>query len=194
MNIGYVEIEAFIRSKAAWLQAQQYKMQLKAPHIIPEYRDGERHLFMGKEYSLRIKAGRFSLVYAEGNELYITKRSRSQVKSILLEWYRREAEKYFPERTLLLAKKYGFPDIKKITVRRMKARWGSCSSDAEIKYNIHLIKLSPKIIDSVILHELCHLIHHNHSRDFYHLLTHVNPEWREDKKSLQEASVQALLC
>ena len=108
----------------------------------------------------------------------------SSIKNILNHWYKTQALDYLTNRTLLLAEKYSFPKIRSIKVRNMKARWGSCSSRSEITYNTHLIKTSNQSIDYVIIHELCHLIHQNHSARFYQLQTEINPNWKAQKQIL----------
>jgi len=66
-----------------------------------------------------------------------------------------------------------------VNVRKMKRRWGSCNSNGTILLNRELIKKDPALIDYVIIHELCHLVHHNHSGEYYALLESILPEFRE---------------
>ncbi len=73
---------------------------------------------------------------------------------------------------MLLAKKWGFR-YNKVSVRKAKTRWGSCSTNGNISLNIHLIRLPKILIDYVILHELCHTIEHNHSEKFWVLMDRV---------------------
>jgi predicted metal-dependent hydrolase len=71
-------------------------------------------------------------------------------------------------------------------IRSMKRRWGSCSSKGKITLSTELIKVPERWTEYVILHELCHLIHHNHGQKYYELLSEVCPEWkniREEMKS-----------
>ena len=69
----------------------------------------------------------------------------------------------------------------------MKRRWGSCTKDGAILLNLLLIQASPRCIEYVITHELCHLIHHNHNAGFFRLLDRVMPDWRERKRKLEMA-------
>jgi len=70
----------------------------------------------------------------------------------------------------------------------MKRRWGSCTKDGTILLNLLLIQASPRCIEYVITHELCHLIHHGHDASFYRLLGRALPDWRERKTRLESAS------
>jgi predicted metal-dependent hydrolase len=72
-----------------------------------------------------------------------------------------------------------------ISLRYSKKRWGSCTPDGTITLNLHLIK-APKIcIQYVIIHELCHLIHHQHDSRFYKLLNSKMPNWKRWKEKLE---------
>jgi predicted metal-dependent hydrolase len=68
----------------------------------------------------------------------------------------------------------------------MRARWGSCNTKGLITLNQKLIHLDPKLIDYVIMHELCHLVEHNHSKRFYSLLAVMMPDWNDRRQRLNE--------
>lgn len=73
-----------------------------------------------------------------------------------------------------------------ITIRDQKSRWGSCSSRGTLSFNYRLVFAPPKVLDYVVVHELCHLTHMNHSKDFWNLVGQVMPEYKEYKKWLRE--------
>ena len=73
-----------------------------------------------------------------------------------------------------------------ITVRDQKSRWGSCSSRGTLSFNYRLIFAPSVILDYVVVHELCHLTHMNHSKDFWDMVASVMPEYREYRKWLRE--------
>lgn len=73
-----------------------------------------------------------------------------------------------------------------ITVRDQKTRWGSCSSRGTLSFNYRLIFAPPEILDYVVVHELCHLTHMNHSRDFWNMVGSVMPEYKIYRKWLRE--------
>lgn len=74
----------------------------------------------------------------------------------------------------------------RITVRDQKTRWGSCSSSGTLSFNYRLIFAPDIILDYVVVHELCHLTHMNHSRDFWDMVGSILPDYREYRKWLRE--------
>lgn len=90
---------------------------------------------------------------------------RKQLEKVL----RIEATKFLPERVGELADIHGFK-YKKVSLRNQKTRWGSCSFHNHISLNIQLMRLPLRVIDYVIIHELCHTVHKNHSTQFWKLV------------------------
>lgn len=82
---------------------------------------------------------------------------------------RRKAREYLPGRTALLAAEHGF-SYRLVSIRASRTRWGSCSAANNINLSIYLMQLPPRLIDYVILHELVHTRHKNHSAAFWELL------------------------
>ncbi|MFI3289634.1 MAG: YgjP-like metallopeptidase domain-containing protein [Rikenellaceae bacterium] len=80
-----------------------------------------------------------------------------------------KAMSYLPDRTAALAKQFGFK-YGCVSIRATRSKWGSCSGDNRISLTIFLMKLPRELIDFVIIHELCHTIHHNHSKEFHELV------------------------
>lgn len=182
-------INDFIMSKFRWIKSHEEKLKLQKPHKILHYENGEKHDFMGNQCILNIISAKASEVFLKEDELMVFHRKNSSVENILNNWYKTQALEYLTNRSLMLAEKFNFPKIKSIKVRNMKARWGSCNSRFEITYNTHLIKTSIQSIDYVIIHELCHLIHPNHSSRFYQLQSEINPNWKAQKQILNEFEI-----
>ena len=100
------------------------------------------------------------------------------IKSYLNEWYRIRAKVIFEARLQHILEQAlwveNYPDIRLMT---MRTQWGNCSPSGLLTLNPHLVKAPTICIDYVILHELCHLVEHNHSERFYQLLNQVMPDW-----------------
>lgn len=76
--------------------------------------------------------------------------------------------------------------VKKVSIRKMRSRWGSCSNDGNISINLLLGHLPDDLLEYVIVHELCHLVHHNHSRAFWLLVKAYLPDFKARKMSLRK--------
>lgn len=185
-------VESFILSKYNWFQKRQVEYQKQTPYIKFLFEEGEKHLYLGETFSLRLVTSNRSYVEKNNDQLVIYHRKNSSIKNILNKWYKQQALEYFTRRTAIFVNSYNLPQVKTIKVRNMKARWGSCSNRAEITYNIHLIKATLESIDYVIIHELCHLIHANHGAGFYKLQTKLNPYWKQQKQSINQQGIAIL--
>lgn len=101
---------------------------------------------------------------------------------------KRRAQKIIKERVSYLGRLYGF-EFKKISIRSQRTRWGSCSQAGNLNFNYKLIYLPDKIIDYVIVHELCHLDEFNHSRRFWFLVSEIIPDYRILRRELKEITL-----
>lgn len=86
-----------------------------------------------------------------------------------IEQMRREAKEWLPGRVAFWAEKFGFR-YGRVTIRASRSKWGSCSGENNISLSLYLMTLPPHLRDYVIIHELCHTVHHNHSKSFHSLV------------------------
>ncbi len=105
-------------------------------------------------------------------------------KEIYNKWLKQKAENYIPARVKYLSKKIGIKP-KRVNVKEQKTRWGSCSSLGNIALNYKLMRFNKKVIDYVIIHELCHLREMNHSKKFWDLVFSFMPDYQIYKKKLK---------
>lgn len=161
-------------------------------HLEPlRYVNGEKHLYLGKRFPLRIRpvSGNKTTVTLNADEICVEASLINErgIEAALQLWYRRQALTVFSERLQFVSQKAAWARHQPIPLklRKMKRTWGNCSADGVIKLNTQLIKAPVPIIDSVIAHELCHLQEMNHGKAFYALLEDLNPGWRQDRKELR---------
>lgn len=95
------------------------------------------------------------------------------------------AKEYMSQRVDIFARKMGL-EFNELKFRRMKRRWGSCSSKQSITLNLYLYNTSKKLIDYVIVHELAHLVHMNHSKEFHNIVEYYMSEAKDLEKELQK--------
>ena len=182
-----------VRRRAAWVQRQQRFFSQFMPRT-PErrYLAGETHLYLGRQYRLKVVPhGRPGVKMIRGFIIVHTREpEKPEVTRRLVEgWYRRQARAKFAER--LEASLARFPDPaafrpKGLIVRRMEKRWGSLSPSGRLLLNRRLIEAPVDTIDYVIAHELCHMAEPHHGAAFYRLLDRVMPDWAGRKGRLEE--------
>ena len=182
-------IERFVSSRSEWVlkHLENFSSHTRLNGYLV---NGEKILFRGKEYILRLEVSDKVEVVKSDNEISVklpVGKDQAFAERVLKKWYYVEAARALTTRTreiLTRFDKYGFsPSM--ITIRTMKRRWGSCSSKGRITLNSELIKIDEIYTDYVILHELCHLKQHNHSAEYYRLLSEVFPEWKTVRKNLR---------
>lgn len=124
-----------------------------------------------KNISVRISKGKINVIYPTTVELD-SKEIQIGIRKGIERALKSEAKQYLPDKVKLLAQKFKF-NFNKLTLKNIKSRWGSCSRNNNINLSIHLMRLPDHLIDYVILHELVHTVHHNHSKRFWNLLDKV---------------------
>lgn len=180
------DIEPFLIKHSRWLFNRLDSKNDSA--VLPKrFSDGGLHYFLGKQYPIKVKSAARNSVVFQDDVVVISAKSSDIVESLLDRWYLEQAKRVFQEIAEPLIKQMGKYNVapKSFTIRKMKTRWGSCSRKGSISLNLHLVKLPEQCIKEVILHELCHLVHFNHSNDFYALMTAEMPDWKIWKKELR---------
>lgn len=95
-----------------------------------------------------------------------------------------EAERLLPQRLETLSKQHGI-NYASCTTKKLKSRWGACDNRSNLSFNIYLMQLDWSLIDYVICHELAHTIHHNHQEEFWRLVAHMLPDFKERRTVLK---------
>ena len=192
METPLEQIRKHVHRRAPWIYKQQRYFSSFGIHT-PErkYVSGESHLYLGRQYMLRVVDSERNEVHYKGNILEVECRRRKDVRSLLMAWYRKRAEKKFEEYAGPLIARFNRYQVKPsaIKLKEMATRWGSCTATGQILLNPRLV-CAPRIcIEYVIIHELCHLVHRNHTKDFYKLLTQEMPDWKKWKMRLEKLMI-----
>ncbi len=186
-----VAIETKLRKRARWIVRQQdYFKQFNPRTPLRHYISGETHLYLGKQYQLKVSVGDANKVRLKNGVFEVTcwqKIAPHMTKRLMERWYAEKAAEQFEqslERCWPKFKRYGLHKPS-LVIQRMEKRWGSLSETGTLTLNLSLVKASKECIDYVMIHELCHLKHHDHSADFYRLLAALLPEWQNLKQKLE---------
>ena len=188
MEAPLEQIRKHVHRRAPWIYKQQRYFSSFGIHT-PErkYVSGESHLYLGRQYMLRVVDSERNEVHYKGNILEVECRRRKDVRSLLMAWYRKRAEIKFKEYADPLIARFSRHQVKPsgLKLKEMETRWGSCSSSGQIFLNPRLIGAPRICIEYVITHELCHLVYRNHTKAFYGLLTQEMPDWKKWKIKLE---------
>lgn len=184
------EIKQAIGRRAHWLSGQIERVKQQNAHVLPrEYVSGESHLYLGRRYLLKVRRNSRDTpgVKLRCGQLQVTSSQidPETVRSLLWQWYRSHAIELFDNRLDNLCQALRWVEqTPKWKLLKMRKQWGSCSPKGILSLNPHLIKAPTDCIDYVLLHELCHLKHHNHGSAFYRLLRGHMPNWEAIKYRL----------
>jgi predicted metal-dependent hydrolase len=184
-------IEQRLLRRAGWvLQQRRYFEQFHPRTPERRYVSGETHLYLGRQYRLKIEGGDENSVRLKGGYFWVTitgGAAPERVRSLLVEWYREHAENKLADRFEAIVARYSriVPGTPSLAIRPMQRRWGSFSGRGRITLNVDLIRAPLPCIDYVIVHELAHSRHPNHSRAFFDLLSLMMPDWEKRKLALE---------
>lgn len=178
-------IDAFVASKSAWIEkaiARQQQREKQAQRY--RFVEGEKFYYLGKQYPLRIvPAQKPALVFDLAFSL--AQKSLPRARQLFTTWYRQQARLYLGQRVQRLSDLHGYR-FRSIRITSARTRWGSCSTRGSLNFSWRIIMLPSEMIDYIILHELAHTIHHNHSPRFWQQVEKTVPDYLVKRKWLRE--------
>lgn len=182
------KIEDYLHKKTSWMIKHLDHFKQHPPEKEKHYVDGELHDLLGKSYKLRLKTGS-PKIYIQEDELIVQMKNiqdKDALATRLMRWYRNEAIQTLTPRYEQIYHDLQYLDLPEthLQFRKMKRRWGSCSSKGSITLNTELVKKDLPLIDYVIVHEICHLKIPAHNKAFYSLVASILPDWKKRKKLL----------
>ena len=186
-------IRELVTKRTPWIMTK-LKEASERPAVKPkEYVSGETFPYLGRNYRLKVVAGNELSIKLRGGYLQVTvrktdRRPQETIRSMLVTWYQEHAKKSLVEKTERFAKVTGV-EPRSVTVKDYKSRWGSCSTNGDIAYNWRIILAPHRIVDYVVVHELCHMLEHNHSSRYWKLVEKYVPDYRERRNWLKNHSL-----
>lgn len=188
LKCSWSEIEQFLGQQASWVRATALQLQVDPSVPLLEYTNGAKHSFLGHHIPLVLLRGRRAYTAIDGGSIVIccTKPDKEHlVRKHLYAWYRREAEHSLPPRILQINMSFGDSvKVPRLVVEKMSASWGRCDGRSKIRINSLIMRESLEAIDFVLTHELCHLRHFRHDKNFYDLLSEIMPDWQARERML----------
>lgn len=184
-----------VKNKSDWIIKKLDEIEvLNNNRYIRSYESGDIFLYLGNEYILEVLVDQSTIgttVSLENNKLIV--RSNSNNKDVI----QRALKKWYTDETLGIVKervnyyKLFFEDtVTSIKIKDQKSRWASCTYKNEILFNLRCSMMPIQIIDYIVVHEMCHMEHRNHSKDFYLAVERILPDYKERVKWLKNNGVR----
>lgn len=175
------EISRFVTQHQKWINQQQKKI---IP--LPLFNDGDTFYVFGEKKRLCLVKGRAETVVTDTELIvHFPNHQADVIKLRLKQFLMAQATTYFTQRMEQLAKEtQQFPTT--LSIKAYKARWGCCSRQGDITFNWKLVMAPPAAIDYVLIHELCHLTHFNHSKQFWLLVNTFCSDYQRHKRWLSD--------
>ena len=167
-------VEQAIRDQWPWIEnkLRQWKNHPVLPP--PQFHDGESLPWLGGWRTLRFVSVQMSLLPEPGEVIEVDPRLGA-ARHLVQDWYRAQALPILLSRVRIFAERMGVP-LPRVRLSDARGRWGSCNEKGEIRLNWRLVKASMAEIDYVVAHEMAHLRHFNHGREFWALVAEIYPE------------------
>lgn len=192
------EIVNMVKQNAKWINSKISDM----PDYIEEklenkYQDGDKLLYRGKDHTLkvienhRIKKAKVEII---SNEIVLTinKENSQAIPGILEQWYKEKARELVYEK-LNYYNTYINKKISTVRIKNQRKRWGSCSNLGNLNFNWRIIMMPDEMFDYIVVHEMCHLKHLNHSKDFWRTVQEILPDYKEREKWIKANGARLLM-
>lgn len=186
-------IDQLIKDKEGWIQRSRKQMLLRDLEQVKNYLKSDIVRFMGAAVPIRWEKAPHPLRLHKGQDVFVLTGDGSsrEAQALIEQVYRDQAKNIFNARVDYFAKQLGVK-VNQIRVKSQKTRWGSCSSRGNLNFNWHAIIAPPEVIDYLVVHECCHLVHMNHSKEFWALVETLSPNYKENRKWLKNHNTQIL--
>ena len=182
-------IQKLLTEKNRWIKEKLYLHQQAQPASKREMISGEAFPYLGRNYRLKVITGALQPVKLKHGQLQVHLPKSLQryhmIREMLSHWYHLQAEIKFNEKVKRYASVVGVAPTD-VSVKTFKSRWGSCNIKGEIQFHWKVIMAPHRVVDYVVVHELCHLKHHDHSPAFWKSVERIVPDYLDCKEWLRE--------
>ncbi len=192
-NTSGEKIDQLLVAKRQWIKEKIALQQELNPASTKQYVSGEAFPYLGRNYRLKVETGSFAPVKLLNGRLVATLPKGDErpymIRNALVRWYKRQAEQKLQEKVKRFAPIVGVEPAG-VGIRTFKSRWGSCTARGKLEFNWQIMTAPNRMVDYVVIHELCHLIRHDHSPEFWREMARVMPEYQQCREWLREHAAQ----
>lgn len=189
-NTDNSSLKQLVHKKAPWICDRLSHIQELLETTSPprQFFSGESIRYLGRQYRLQ-RLNESTEVSLNGSFLKIPDLCDFDlIRQQVIDWYIQKAIEQLPKRVEIYRRRFGLP-MPPIFIRSQRKRWGSCNSRGELRLNWKIIMTSMSLIDYVVVHELCHLEHLNHSKAFWQRLGQIMPDYLQRKEKLAKQGI-----
>ncbi len=176
-------IFAFLQEKEAWILRKQAQMHRVGMRLPPENLDGYVFSLLGRQTKITLVDGWG--IRLEGEDLYLPKEN---ARERLVKWLKENAKRIFTKEAEVWSSRMGV-ECASLAVGSARGRWGSCSAENDLRFTFRLLYCPKEIIEYVVVHELAHIRHKNHSPRFWREVERYIPDWKERRQWLKERGI-----
>ena len=189
-NFSTDRLDAVVHQKAPWIVQRLQRARSYGPTLSPrEFVSGESMLYLGRHYRLKVHPNASGDAKLRGAWLHVPAPAGEEqpphVRATLVSWLRRHAAERLPERVEMWRAKVGVGKPGLVIADQQK-RWGSCDRTGTIRLNWRIIQAPMRLVDYVVVHELVHLRHRGHGRDYWQALGRVMPDYERRREDLRQ--------
>ena len=187
------ELDGIASRKAEWIARRLRRAQTHGSALAPrEFVSGESVLYLGRHYRLKVHSDEPGDAKLRGGWLHVPApsgpRQTAQIRKSVVACFRRHAVQRLPERVAAWRPKAGVP-MPRVIVSNQQKRWGSCDRNGTIRLNWRIIQAPIRLVDYVVVHELVHLRHRGHGRDYWQAVGRVMPDYERRREDLRQYGV-----
>ncbi len=191
--ISNERIEKVVQSKRNWVYRAQARWAALNPQPVPkEFVSGETVYFLGQPHRLDFRSDMQRSVERVGDVFALDRAKRGQAEALLKGFYRQEGLKRIPEMVAQHAKSMGVSP-NQVRIQELGHRWGSCSEKGTLNFHWKALAVPVEALHYVVVHELAHLVHRDHSSKFWWLVEQELPGWQRHEQWLAEHGAQMTL-
>jgi predicted metal-dependent hydrolase len=185
MRCSTERIFSFLQEKESWIVRKKAEMTGAGTALPPENLDGYTFSLLGKPCTIRLTDGNKIVFDNENSLLYVP---QTNAKARIQKWLKENAKRIFTDLTARFAKEMQ-TTYKQVSVSSARSRWGSCSADNSIRYTFRLLYAEKALIEYVVIHELAHTKHKNHSPRFWAEVEKYAPDYKGRRKKLKSHGI-----
>lgn len=183
-------VQKLIEDKGEWIKKKLREIDRGPKPIKKEFVNGEKFLYFGRLYQLKVKKSKLiidpRLNFTQGQfeavipEHFTDNQRERKLRGLFFDWYIKTGIRKVEKKAEFIARKLNVK-FNKIKLKKVSSRWGSCSAKGNLNLNWKLVMAPHAVVNYVLIHEMCHLLHPNHSKKFWRSVSGLEPNYKQCK-------------